>query len=92
MVGYFYIFTEKGAVGLLQEKKAINIVSRGGDYSSEPFSMYEMGDRYLKTIFAFYGITDFATVALENLNVMGQDVEVIVDNAIKTAQDLAENF
>lgn len=92
VTGITFKYTEKGAVGLLQGKKAVNIVARGGDYCSEPFCMFEMGDRYLKTIFAFYGITDFTTITAENLDVIGQDVEAIVGNAIKKAQDLAKNF
>ncbi|MFZ5987016.1 MAG: FMN-dependent NADH-azoreductase [Bacillota bacterium] len=92
VTGITFKYTEQGAVGLLQGKKAVNIVSRGGDYCAEPFCMYELGDRYMKTILAFFGITDFTTIAAENLDVIGQDVEAIVGNAIRKAQDLAKSF
>jgi FMN-dependent NADH-azoreductase len=92
VTGITFKYTETGAVGLLQNKKAVNIAARGGNYSEEPFSMYEMGDRYLKTIFGFLGITDFTTISAENLDVMGQDIEAIFSNAIKRAKDLAKNF
>jgi len=90
--GITFQYTEKGPVGLLKGKKAVNIVTRGGDYSSEPASMFEMGDKYIRTIFGFFGITDFTTIAAENLDVIGQDVENIVGGAISKAEDLAKNF
>ena len=92
VTGITFKYTEQGAVGLLQGKKAVNIVSRGGEYCSEPFCMYELGDKYMKTIFAFFGITDFTTIAAEKLDVIGQDVEAIVGTAISKAEDLAKNF
>ena len=44
-----------------------------------------MGDRYLKTIFGFMGITDFTTIAADKLDVIGEDVNAIVENTIKVA-------
>jgi FMN-dependent NADH-azoreductase len=92
VAGITFKYTETGAVGLLQGKKAVNIVARGGIYSTEPSNMYEMGDRYLRTIFGFYGITDFTTITAEGLDIVGQDVEAIVGEAIKKAQELARVF
>lgn len=51
-----------------------------------------MGDRYLKTVLAFMGITDYTTVAAEQLDVIGQDVNAIVADAIKKAQKIATDF
>ncbi|MGI6685211.1 MAG: FMN-dependent NADH-azoreductase [Bacillota bacterium] len=90
--GITFKYTEKGPVGLLNGKKAVNIITRGGDYSSEPASMFELGDRYIRTIFGFFGITDYTTIAADNLDVQGQDVEKIVAEAIAKAQDIAKNF
>lgn len=92
VTGITFKYTAQGPVGLLQGKKAVNISARGGNYSSAPYNIYEMGDRYLRTIFGFFGITDYTTIAAESLDVIGQDVEAIVGNAIKQAQDLAKNF
>ena len=74
------------------KKKAVHIVSRGGAYSGGAAAMFEMDDRYLKTIFAFFGITDFTTIAVDNLDVVGEDVEAIVENSIKKAQLIAKQF
>lgn len=92
VTGITFKYTENGPVGLLQGKKAVNITARGGDYSTEPYSMFEMGDKYLRTIFGFFGIIDFTTITAESLDIIGQDVEAIVGNAIKKAQDLAMSF
>jgi len=90
--GITFKYTEHGAVGLCAGKKAINITARGGKYSEGPFAAYEMGDRYLRTIFAFFGITDFTTISAEELDVIGKDVDAIVENAIKEAKEKAKSF
>ncbi|MDP4268218.1 MAG: NAD(P)H-dependent oxidoreductase [Bacteroidota bacterium] len=85
-------YTEKGPVGLCQGRKAVNITTRGGAYLEGPGSAFEMGDRYLRTLFAFFGIRDFTTIAAEELDVIGADVEAIVGKAIKQAQEKAKDF
>lgn len=92
VIGITFRYTENGPVGLCQGKKAINISARGGQYSIEPYSAFEMGDRYLRTIFGFLGITDFTTISADGLDVVGNNVEVILENAIKEAQEAARNF
>ncbi|GFP74545.1 FMN-dependent NADH-azoreductase [Clostridium fungisolvens] len=92
VTGITFRYTEQGPVGMLQGKKAINIVARGGAYSEGPAADFEMGDRYLRTIFGFFGITDFTTVAAEMLDVVGQDVDAIVNGTINKAKDLAKDF
>lgn len=92
VTGITFKYTAEGPVGLCNNKKAVNIVARGGQYAVEPNSSFEMGERYLKTIFAFLGITDFTTISAEELDVIGNDVDAIVGNAITKAQDMAKNF
>jgi len=85
-------YTAEGPVGLCQGKKAVNITSRGGEYSTGIAAAWEMGDKYLRTVLGFMGITDFTTIAANQLDVIGQDVEAIVGEAIRKAQKLAESF
>lgn len=92
VTGITFKYTAEGAVGLCQGKKAVHIVARGGSYSEGPFAAYEMGDRYLRTIFGFLGITDFTTISAENLDVIGEDAEAIVENAVEKAKDIAKSF
>lgn len=85
-------YTEKGSVGLLEGKKALFITARGGFYSAPPMSELESGNRYLKTILGFFGITDYTLISAEGLDVIGQDVKKIVNDAAEKAVKLAENF
>jgi FMN-dependent NADH-azoreductase len=91
-VGITFDYTEHGPVGLCQGKKAVHIVTRGGLYSEDPASAYEMGDKYLRGLFSFLGIVDFTTIAAEKLDIVGVDVEREMAKAIKVAQDKARNF
>lgn len=92
VTGLTFKYTEQGAVGLLLGKKVIYIVTRGGGYSSEPERNYEMGERYLRTVFRFLGITDFTTIEAEKLDVIGEDVEAILNKAIQDAETAAKTF
>lgn len=89
VTGITFKYTEKGPVGLLKNKKAVHIVSRGGEYNNTP---YEMGDRYLRTILGFFGIQEVETIAVENVDVMGVDLEEKMEDGIKRAQLIAQKF
>lgn len=85
-------YTAQGPVGLCHGKKAINITTRGGDYSTGKGAEFELGDRYLRTILGFLGITDYTTIAANQLDIVGQDVDALVADAVQKAQDAAKNF
>ncbi|MBI5998091.1 NAD(P)H-dependent oxidoreductase [Clostridium perfringens] len=87
--GITFKYTAEGPVGLLNNKKAVHIVSRGGAYDNSP---YEMGDRYLRTILGFFGIKDIETIAIDNLDVIGVNVDEKVEEGIKKATSLAKKF
>lgn len=92
VVGITFVYTEEGPKGLCGGKKAIYLTTRGGVYSSPPMSEYEMGDRYLRTILGFLGITDFTTIAAEGLDIAGADSEGILREAMARAADAAAQF
>lgn len=92
VTGITFKYTAEGPVGLCQGKKAVHIVARGGGYLEGPAAAYEMGDRYLRTIFGFLGITDFTTISADKLDVIGEDAEAIENNAIETAKEKAKDF
>ena len=89
VTGITFRYTAEGPVGMLQGKKAVHIVSRGGEYKNAP---YEMGDKYIRTILGFFGIEDVKTIATENVDVIGADVNGIVNESIKEAVEVAKNF
>lgn len=90
--GITFRYTEQGPTGLLGGKKVINIVSRGGNYCLEPFCSFEMGDRYMRTIFGFFGIIDFTTISADGLDIVGNNVEEIIQKAINEAKEKAKSF
>ena len=89
VTGITFKYTAEGPVGLLKDKKAVHIVSRGGEYANAP---YEMGDRYLRTILGFFGISEIETIAVENVDVIGVNVQEKVEEGIKNANLLSQKF
>lgn len=89
VTGIAFKYTAEGPVGLLNNKKAVYVVSRGGEYENSP---YEMGERYLRTILEFFGIKDIETIALENLDVIGVDVEGKLKEGETKARSIAKRF
>jgi FMN-dependent NADH-azoreductase len=87
--GITFKYTAQGSIGLLNNKKAVHIVSRGGDYANSP---YEMGDRYLRTILGFFGIKDIETIALDGVNANGADVNQIINNGLEKSKTLVSKF
>ncbi len=87
-----FVYTADGPVGLCKGKKAVNIITRGGEYSEGKLAEWEMGDRYLRNILGFLGVRDFNTISAEKLDVIGQDVEAILSKAIIRAREIAKTF
>lgn len=92
VTGITFKYTAEGPVGLCQGKKAVNITSRGGNYSTGFAAELEMGDKYLRTILGFMGVTDYTTIAADEMDVMGNDIDAIVSEASKKAQSIAKEF
>ena len=89
VTGITFKYTAEGPVGLLNNKKAVHIVSRGGEYVN---ASYEMGDRYLRTILGFFGINDIETIAIENVDVIGVDVQGKIQEGIEKSKMIAQKF
>ncbi|EOR27839.1 flavodoxin family protein [Clostridium sartagoforme AAU1] len=92
VTGITFKYTANGPVGICKATKAIIVSGRGGDYTNPVTSQFEMGERYLRTILGFFGVKDIKSVAAENLDVQGMDVEAIVNKAIEEAKEIAKEF
>jgi FMN-dependent NADH-azoreductase len=92
VAGITFTYSENGPVGMCKNKKALNIITRGGDYSSEHMNSLEMADRYLRNIFGFMGITDYTTLAVDKLDIITEDTDAILQDAIDKATNLASDF
>ena len=89
VTGITFRYTAQGPQGLLENKKAIHITARGGVYER---SEVEMGDRYLRTLLNFFGVYDISTIAIEGLDVIGNDIENILSSSKEKAKKLAGTF
>lgn len=89
IVGIAFKYTDKGPVGLLENKKAVYVVTRGGSYAETP---YEMDGIYLRGILTFFGIKEIQTIAAEKLDVAGEDIDKTLENAITKAKEIAKGF
>lgn len=52
----------------------------------------EFGDRYLRAVLAFVGITDVQTIAVEGMNAFPNEAESIKQQAIERAKEAAKQF
>lgn len=68
--GVTFSYTENGPVGLIENKKAIIVTTRGGLHKDSPRNAIES---YLTTMLDFIGITNVEFVYAEGLN-MGDDL------------------
>ena len=65
----FKIGEQGQPIGLIQDKKMLIITARGGSYQpGTPTADYDFQEPYLRTIFAFMGITDISFIHAENIN------------------------
>ncbi len=71
-------YTEKGQEGLCIAKKAYYVTTSGGYMSGAEF-----GYEYIKGVFALFGIKDVECISAEGLDIWGNDVEKILEDAIK---------
>ena len=72
VAGKTFRYTANGPEGLLKGKKIVVISSRGGVYSNGPASGFDHQESYLRSVFAFLGVTDIEFIRAEALN-MGAD-------------------
>ena len=92
VTGITFKYTAQGPVGLCRASKALIVSGRGGDYSNPITKELDKGQRYLTAILTFFGVKDIKSVAAENLDVIGIDVEKIVTDEISEAKEIAKNF
>ncbi|UXV35411.1 FMN-dependent NADH-azoreductase [Staphylococcus sp. IVB6181] len=92
VAGKTFKYSSEGPQGLLTDKTALHIQSRGGYYSEGPAADFELGDRYVRTILAFMGVPNINLIAIEGHNAEPENAEEIKLNAIQNAQSFAKEF
>jgi FMN-dependent NADH-azoreductase len=89
--GITFRYTENGPLGLLQGKRAIVVLARGGLYSEGPAQVLDAQEPHLRALLNFIGIDDITFVRAEKL-AMGEEAraeglalaEVGLDRAVQT--------
>jgi FMN-dependent NADH-azoreductase len=68
IAGKTFRYTDTGPVGLAGGKRVIVVIARGGHYGAgTPSASFEHAERYLRSVFGFFGITELEVVAAEGL-------------------------
>lgn len=73
-------YTERGQEGLCLAKKAYYVTTSGGFMTGADY-----GYQYIKGVFGLFGINDCECISAEGLDIIGNDVEKIVNDAIEKA-------
>lgn len=91
---YLFRYTEKGAEGLVKNKKMAVITSRGGDYSPESLDhAYDYQEPYIRAVFGLTGITDIIFINAQPMDALGPDTQKEkIREARETARKLGEKF
>lgn len=84
--GVTFSYSDKGPLGLVQGKKLILVLARGGVYSEGPMKPYDFQEPYLRTVLGFIGMTDVEVIRIEGV-AMGDDA---VRNAVTLAKAQAD--
>lgn len=92
VAGKTFNYTENGPVGLVKGKKAVHIHARGGFYTRPPMTEMDFGDRYLRAILSFLGVTDIVSVICEGHEYMPQNAQAMLDAAVEKAGLAAREF
>jgi FMN-dependent NADH-azoreductase len=85
--GVTFSYSDKGPLGLVQGKKVILVLARGGIYAEGPMKGYDFQEPYLRAVLGFIGMTDVEVIRIEGV-AMGDDA---VRNAVTSAKAQADD-
>jgi FMN-dependent NADH-azoreductase len=90
IAGKTFQYSANGPSGLAGGRKVVVASTRGGFYGPEsPIASYELQDRYLRTFFAFLGVTDVSFLHAEGLGLGPEQRDRALNGAIQAAAALA---
>ncbi|MDR7238865.1 FMN-dependent NADH-azoreductase [Neobacillus drentensis] len=92
IAGKTFAHTVNGPKGLLTNKKAIHLQTRGGQYTGTPMEALESGDRYLKIALRFLGIEVLDSVITEGFDINPLKVPEILATGQEKARLAAKEF
>lgn len=91
-IGKTFIYTEKGPVGLLNNRKVLHIQTAGGIYSQGEARQMEHGLTYTRSLFSFIGVIDFTPICVEGVDAFPGKAEEIEGKALLEVERIAKIF
>lgn len=92
IVNKTFVYSKEGAKGLLTNRKALHIQTRGGIYSTGPMADFEFGDRFLTKVLSFLGMEVMDTVFAEGMDHFPKQVPEIMTKAKEQAKEAARKM
>ncbi len=89
--GLTFRYTENGPEGLLADKQAVVIESRGGAYSEGAAAQLDAQEPHLRVMLGFMGITDVAFVRAEGLAFGPEAAEASIEAAAAALRGHADS-
>jgi FMN-dependent NADH-azoreductase len=87
--GKTFTYGPNGPQGLAGGKRVIVALSRGGRYGADtPMAAFEHLETYLRSVFAFIGVTDIEFIAADGVQIGPEQRETAVKSAIEAANRL----
>ncbi|HEV2977396.1 MAG TPA: NAD(P)H-dependent oxidoreductase [Casimicrobiaceae bacterium] len=90
--GRTFSYSAQGPRGLLEGKKLVLVLARGGVYASGPMQVFDFQEPYLRTVLGFIGMTDIEVVRLEGLALGDEAVRAALASAAAQAGDLVRRI
>ncbi|HEX4798436.1 MAG TPA: FMN-dependent NADH-azoreductase [Burkholderiales bacterium] len=90
--GRAFYYTEKGPQGLLNGKKAVVVVARGGIYSEGPAQQLDFQESYLRAVLGFIGITNVHVVRVEGVGMGEQALKNAMASAKAQTEEVVREF
>ncbi|KUM43265.1 FMN-dependent NADH-azoreductase [Pseudomonas sp. EpS/L25] len=84
-------YTDKGPIGLTQDKHIIVVSARGGFYADGTFQDMDFQERYLRAFFAFLGVADVEFVRAEGVSKGDQVRRAGIESALSSIRNIVTN-
>lgn len=89
VAGKSFKYTEKGPVGLLENKKCLHLHASGGFHENDPMNH---ADPYLRDIMKFMGVDDYKSIVVEGYMAIPDQTESIIQQAYEKIPTIAKWF
>ncbi len=90
--GRTFSYSAQGPRGLLEGKKVVLVLARGGVYASGPMQAFDFQEPYLRTVLGFIGMTDIEVVRLEGLALGDEAVRAALASGAAQAGELVRRI